>query len=61
MVEWHDDIKELYVSIVITVLESVSRVENKLCEEENKLLGFIMEIPYEAVKEMSSSEGAQVH
>lgn len=39
----------------LSLLESVSRVENKLCEEENKLLGFIMEIPYEAVKEMSSS------
>lgn len=26
-----------------------------------KLLGFIMEIPYEAVKEMSSSRGAKVH
>lgn len=45
----------------LSLLESVSRVENKLCEEENKLLGFIMEIPYEAVKEMSSSRGAQVH
>lgn len=45
----------------LLLLESVSRVENKLYEEENKLLGFIMEIPYEAVKEMSSSRGAKVH
>lgn len=45
----------------LSLLESVSRVENKLCEEENKLLGFIMEIPYEAVKEMSSSRGPKVH
>lgn len=45
----------------LSLLESVSRVENKLCEEENKLLGIIMEIPYEAVKEMSSSRGAKVH
>lgn len=45
----------------LSLLESVSRVENKLYEEENKLLGFIMEIPFEAVKEMSSSRGAKVH
>lgn len=36
----------------LLLLESVLRVENKLCEEENKLLGFIMEIFYEVVKEM---------
>lgn len=45
----------------LSLLESVSKVENKICEEENKLLGFIMEIPDEAVKEMSSSRGAKVH
>lgn len=45
----------------LLLLESVLRVENKLCEEENKLLGFIMEIFYEVVKEMLLFRGVKVY
>lgn len=45
----------------LLLLESVLKVENKICEEENKLLGFIMEIFDEVVKEMLLFRGVKVY